>query len=551
MSFNLGQQVPKIATSDGPAWLNCGNKTLLAWKGGSDSKIFWSQTNSLVPDAKTNTYTWTPQQDIPNVGTSATPALANLKGVAYLAWKGEGSDQSIHMSKLDSDGKWASATQVSVVGGTSAGPGLAAVGDVLHLVWKEEGGSRIFWSSSSDLGKTWSAQSAIPEVGTSMGPALASNGAGALYLAWKGESDESILWSKCTDGKTWAAQKKASGGATTSPSLAVDGNQGRLWIAFSAAGNNAFISTDGNTGSVPQSVYFTSLTDEAKNLWTPAVTRLGAATSFSPALISTGDSSSGLMVVWSSPSDNNAHNISYAQLLLPDQILAFILPSLSVKMMRSGTILGKTSTDTVYASISVKIKGGSSASASKFVGELTGGQSPVNLIVPNVKIKDTDSVYFHYSVINSSKGASAAAQFLDSIATQVYSALEKADSKVVEEGTFEIASLSALTPREQGAFVGAQLGFIVGTSIALPGLGEVLGGLVGWFATDIWTAFCPNCDGPVAFGMYVLSPPQIRNTLMKLGPDFLFAEDCPGVNSAAGCGENSHYLLNWNVTNLS
>src|ERR1700677_3484065 len=114
MSFNLGQQVPKIATSDGPAWLNCGNKTLLAWKGGSDSKIYWSQTNSLAPDVNTNTYDWTPQQDIPSVLTSATPALANLKGVAYLAWKGEGSDQSIHMSTLDSDGKWASATKVPV-----------------------------------------------------------------------------------------------------------------------------------------------------------------------------------------------------------------------------------------------------------------------------------------------------------------------------------------------------------------------------------------------------------------------------------------------------
>jgi hypothetical protein len=195
MPVNLGQIIPNVGTSAGPAWTVYGGKTLLAWKGqGNDNGIYWSTTTTLEPDSNSNQYTWEPQQLISNVGTSANPAVANLKGVVFLAWKGQGTDESIYLSKLDTNGEWTPQLQVPGVGGTSDGPALAVTGDTLYLAWLEErGGTRIFWSKSTDGGTNWSPQAPVPNVGTSAGPALASDGSGAMYLAWKGEGNDSAI----------------------------------------------------------------------------------------------------------------------------------------------------------------------------------------------------------------------------------------------------------------------------------------------------------------------------------------------------------------------
>jgi hypothetical protein len=103
--MSVQEQIGGVGTSEAPAWTISGGKTLLAWKGeGTDTGIYWSTTSGLDPDSNSGQYTWAPQQVVPNVGTSASPALANFKDVVYMAWKGAGNDVAIYMSSLGGDG---------------------------------------------------------------------------------------------------------------------------------------------------------------------------------------------------------------------------------------------------------------------------------------------------------------------------------------------------------------------------------------------------------------------------------------------------------------
>ena len=115
-------------------------------------------------------------------------------------------------------------------------------------------------------------------------------------------------------------------------------------------------------------------------------------------------------------------------------------------------------------------------------------------------------------------------------------AVEKVDEAAVESLTG--LPLTQLTPQEAGALIGGELG-----TAALPGLGTVLGALAGWFTDDVWGFLFPDCDGPVAAGLYVCSAAQIRATMMQGG--YSQTDDNPGVNSPGGCGQNSDYQINW------
>lgn len=546
MSINLGQKILDIATSDGPTWAIDGNKILLVWKGeGTDSGIYYSTTTALKPNAASSQYSWTPQQKIPNVGTSKGPALANLKGVIYLVWKGEGTDEAIYLSTRHDSGDWAPQQKVPGVSGTSSGPALAVTNDTLYLGWKkEQGSSEILWSTSAN-GKKWSPEAIIAGVGTSNGPALASDGKGAMYMAWKGVNDSFIWWSKCSDGKTWAPQQKGPGGAFAGPSLAVDGDTAK-WLAWPCSVSNSIPEAEAAIPILVPGVAFSYLIDEPSNQWSPAASRLGASTQLRPTLVSTGADRADLMLAWNSPGANDIYDIYYAPLLLPDQELTFAIQSIGVKMMRSGTVFGKTSSDTDYVSIGIKVQGQPAVSKTVFAGELTGGEYGVTLNIPGIKVADTESIYFHYAVLNSSAGLSAVTTFLEKAATQVLNALEKADEIAI--GTLTGLPLSMLSPQEAGALMGAQLASIVGLSnLIVPGLGVVIGALVGWFADDIWSAFCPNCDGPVACGAYSFSAPQVRNTLAGYKGVYAQPDENPGVTSAGGCGQNSDYQVVWEV----
>jgi hypothetical protein len=413
--------------------------------------------------------------------------------------------------------------------GTSDAPALASDGSSVYVAWKGESDSSIWWSKCSD-GKTWSQQQTLsspkgtPAPGTSDAPALASDGS-SVYMAWKGESDSRIWWSKCTDGKTWSAQQKGPGGSAAGPALVVDGNQ-VVWLAWNPNSNVAQL----------QGVAFSSLVDEAKNQWSQQTYRYDSLTTNAPALVSAGTDSSGLVLAWSGlePQDPD---IYYGLLRLPAQEIAFDIQSFHISMMRTGHASFKDGSDTDYVSMGVKIEGRPATVVTQFVGDQTGGDVNVSLGIPNIKVQDTDTVIFHYSIINSSASASAATSFLESAGSQLLTAVENADVKAVEQ---ELGlPLTALTPQEAGALIGAQLGAYI-----LPGFGAVIGAIAGWFVDSVSGFVFPDCDGPVAVGLYVFSATQLR--YLTQNGAYIGTDENPGVTSASGCGDNSDYQVTWN-----
>jgi hypothetical protein len=538
MSVLVANLIPGVFTSAGPAWVTYGNKTLLVWKGeGSDDGIYWSTTSALKPDSS-NQYSWAPQQKVPNIGTSSRPALANLNGVIFMAWKGEGSDTGIYLSKLGSDGTWAPQWVPSGIGGSNDGPALAVTQGLLYMAWMDEpGGTRIFFATSKD-GVNWSPQAQVQGVATGAGPALASDGVGDMFLAWKGASGDSTWWSKCGDGKNWTAQQKGPGGGISGPAMAVDSNKVK-WLAWYGPADTSPFSTQVPVFEVP-GVWFSALSDENNNLWTAGVRRSDFSTQDRPALLSIGGGDSGLMAAYAGPSQNSNLPLYYGSLLLPEQKLSFDLDVINVRMMRTGHAGFKDGTDTVYASISVKVKGKAVQSTSKFVGNLTGGGTNVDLGI-SFTLQDTDTVYLSYSAINSSQGASSAISFLQSAGSDLLNAVEKADEDAFESATG--LPFSQLSPKEAGALIGAQLGNYI-----IPGFGAVIGAIGGWLADSVGGFLFPDCDGPVALGLYVFSAPQIRAALSaQISGPYNQTDDNPGTNSASGCGQNSDYQVSWTL----
>jgi hypothetical protein len=78
----------------------------MAWKGqGSDPGIYVAASTSLQPQPNPTTgqYSFGPQQQVPNVGTAKSLAIASLQGTLYLFWRGE-IDSTIYWAR-SSDGK--------------------------------------------------------------------------------------------------------------------------------------------------------------------------------------------------------------------------------------------------------------------------------------------------------------------------------------------------------------------------------------------------------------------------------------------------------------
>jgi hypothetical protein len=175
--WSYQQQVADVGTTDSPALATFQDGLFLAWKGSSDQHIWWSHFDGS---------NWSTQQQVPNVGTTNAPALAQFQNQLYLAWKGS-SDQHIWWSRFDG-ANWSAQQQVPNVG-TSNAPALAQFQNQLYVAWQGSSDQHIWWSRFD--GANWSAQQQVPNVGTSNGPALAQF-QNQLYVAWKGSSDQHI-----------------------------------------------------------------------------------------------------------------------------------------------------------------------------------------------------------------------------------------------------------------------------------------------------------------------------------------------------------------------
>ena len=121
---------------------------------------------------------WAPQKGVPGAGTSESPALASLpkRGIVVMAWKGTGADNRIWFTTFDGT-TWAPQALVPNVlsdfdyNFTSVGPALTAVSDVAYMTWKGNGSDQSVYYCYFD-GYAWSPAQTVNGIGTSFRPAL-------------------------------------------------------------------------------------------------------------------------------------------------------------------------------------------------------------------------------------------------------------------------------------------------------------------------------------------------------------------------------------------
>ncbi|MEH7277152.1 hypothetical protein, partial [Neobacillus vireti] len=136
-NWTSGRQIPNIGSSHSPALadfstLHPGPCFIMAWKGNTgDQALYWSRDPG---DG------WDPHQIIPDAGSSTRPALANVAGTIYMACKGVDGDNGIYWSKFnwsnsDGTGWWDPFTLIPGIG-TSDSPAIVGVDKKLFMFWK-------------------------------------------------------------------------------------------------------------------------------------------------------------------------------------------------------------------------------------------------------------------------------------------------------------------------------------------------------------------------------------------------------------------------------
>jgi len=107
VNMPLQQLLPNVGTSASPSWTVHNQKQVcIAWKGqGSDPSIYVALTSTLHPDPTTGQYSFSAQQKVLGLGTSASPAIASLNGTLYLFYKGE-SDTFLYWASSPDGKTW-------------------------------------------------------------------------------------------------------------------------------------------------------------------------------------------------------------------------------------------------------------------------------------------------------------------------------------------------------------------------------------------------------------------------------------------------------------
>lgn len=225
------QVVPQVKTSAGPALTTFGVNTLVAWAGIS-SESADGQTIHKV-GYKYFDGAWQGQQimPFPAINTTARPALAQAEAQgdglnhAYLAWTQD--DGLIHYSLFNNSSKSFSTEDLTICSSceTRSSPALAGDGTTLYAAWTTSSGS-IRYASYTDA--AWNVYSeAVPGVSTKVAPTLAAYGKD-LYLAWvtkyKTIQVEHATLPLPSTGATWTTLAAPSALTSVAPGLAFIGS---------------------------------------------------------------------------------------------------------------------------------------------------------------------------------------------------------------------------------------------------------------------------------------------------------------------------------------
>lgn len=192
--------------------------------------------------------------------------------------------------------------------------------------------------------------------------------------------------------------------------------------------------------------------------------------------------------------------------------------------------------DTDYVTFSLKTGNGTTRTQTRSMGDVGDDAAPaVGLVFDGVSVGSNDAVVATYLIVNSGHSSPSA----------IEKDLESAAEKVVIAGTAAaVAAISATEGAGIAAAVSAAVGAVVG-SAGVPVLGTALGAFIAWVFTSIGELLAANCDGPVATEVMPFTGRDLWAKTAR-GP-IKMSTDHPGVDSAAGCGSNSHYVVNWSV----
>jgi Papain-like cysteine protease AvrRpt2 len=249
-AYGWGRQrnIPGVGTSFGPSIADYNGRLYAAWKGINDDQgIYWASCDGS---------NWGPQHNIPGVGTSTGPSLCFF-GHLYAVWKGINDDQGIYWSFYNGS-NWAPQRNIPGVG-TSLIPTLAVFNGRLYAVWKGINDDQGMYFSSFD-GNNWAPQRNIPNAGTSTHASLAVF-QGRLYAMWKGINDDQGMYWSSFDGNTWAPQRRVpNAGTSYGPSIVTYQNfqdQIRLYAVWKGMNDDQgiyFATFDGNSWSSQQNI---------------------------------------------------------------------------------------------------------------------------------------------------------------------------------------------------------------------------------------------------------------------------------------------------------
>jgi uncharacterized protein YcfJ len=184
--------------------------------------------------------------------------------------------------------------------------------------------------------------------------------------------------------------------------------------------------------------------------------------------------------------------------------------------------------DTDFVTVSLAIANRPTLSQTRALGNLNNGNFPLDMIFSNVSITPGEIAVLTYGMVNSGHQSPG----------EVATALETAFKTLATKGA-QIAATAI------GGAIGGELGASIGTA-AVPIIGTALGALAGFLVGGAFGLLFADCDGPVAAAVHTLTYDQIKAALAG-GNGLVHTDDQPGINSADGCGSNSHYTVTWSA----
>jgi len=507
------QKVPGPSlVGEAPAAVTNGDNYIVAWSNNDES--LWWITCPAATDQ--NSYNWGMPMQILNAASSGSPSLANLNGQVWMAWKGEGADTRIFVSSLKS-GVWSAGVPISGIG-TSSSPALTAANSELFLAWKGESDTTLYWSKSSD-GQTWSRQAPVPGGASSDTPAL-SGWEQAVYFAWKGASDNKIWFAQWSDAGGWAAppsQVPSAFQTNVGPALGV-GDSGNIHLVWKGESDNTIWAA----------------TSGPSNVWSPQTKIPVVATATRPALASQGSAATRLLLAWKGVAGSDLW-VGPLDPLQTMQVMnySFGIGKVNVVTQRSAN----DQTDSDYLTLSVAV--GSNPTIKKTISlgnHVFNDVFDANLNV-TAAIADDQKVVMSYIMLNHGNSQTA---------TEIMGNLESAGETLAKAAIAAYSTEASIS-----------LGMLA--NVVLPGIGAVIVPLLDsaliaigtWLvneATDLIDAITPGCDGPVASGVHAFTGAQLRNApgapliIATMGTD-----NCAGLPSAGGCGDNSDYVVTWSI----